>query len=135
MNAIRAVGPNLVVALLMDGPQLGSRWPGRYASVLADEPGCSVLSLTCAATVDLSNSHYQKGTPSANPKRIVARWTQSKGNTSHDIEMNDGANGVLLTLKSEKRHQTTLDNRSDQSQSRELLFDSAKSLVAGQRPA
>jgi len=135
MNAIRAVGPNLVVALLMDGPQLGSRWPGRYASVLADEPGCSVLSLTCAATVDLSNAHYQKGTPSANPKRIVARWTQSKGNTSYDIEMNDGANGVLLTLKSEKRHQTTLDNRSDQSQSRELLFDSVKSLVAGQRPA
>lgn len=32
----------------MDGPQLGSRWPGRYAGVLADEPGCSVLTFTCA---------------------------------------------------------------------------------------
>jgi hypothetical protein len=135
MNAIRAVGPNLVVALLMDGPQVEARWPGRYAGVLADEPGCSVLSLTCAATVDLSNHHYKMGKPEAHTKRIVARWTQSRYNTSCDIEMADGANGVLLTLKSEKKHQTTLDNRSDHSQSRELLFDSATSLVAGQRPA
>ncbi|RWA54286.1 hypothetical protein AU476_10445 [Cupriavidus sp. UYMSc13B] len=35
MNAIRAVGPNLVIALLMDGPQLSGRWPGRYSGVLA----------------------------------------------------------------------------------------------------
>src|SRR5204863_2477554 len=28
---MRSVGPNLVVALLMDGPQLVSRWPSRYA--------------------------------------------------------------------------------------------------------
>ena len=41
---IRAVGPNLVIALLMDGPQLTSRWASRYATVLADDPGTSVFS-------------------------------------------------------------------------------------------
>ena len=45
-DLLRSVGPNLVIALLMDGPQLASRWPGRYATVLADDPGCSVLTLT-----------------------------------------------------------------------------------------
>ena len=30
---IRAVGSNLVIALLMDGPQLNNRWPARYAAV------------------------------------------------------------------------------------------------------
>jgi hypothetical protein len=44
--AIRAIGPNLVVALLMDGPQAENRWSGRYATVLADDPGCAVLTLT-----------------------------------------------------------------------------------------
>jgi hypothetical protein len=29
-DLIRAVGPNLLIALLMDGPQLKSRWPGRW---------------------------------------------------------------------------------------------------------
>lgn len=51
MNVIRAFGPNLVIALLMDGPQLSTRWPGRYATVLADDPGSAVLSFTNAAMV------------------------------------------------------------------------------------
>jgi hypothetical protein len=138
MNAIRAVGPNLVVALLMDGPQLGFRWPGRYAGVLADEPGCSVLSLTCAATVDLSNAYHVRtapvtpSTPSTPPARIIARWTES--NKTKDIELPDGANGVLLTLESKPRHQTTLDNRSDHSRARALSFKSQKPIAAGTRP-
>jgi hypothetical protein len=36
----------LLIALLMDGPQLKSRWSGRYAGVLAEDPGSSVLTLT-----------------------------------------------------------------------------------------
>jgi hypothetical protein len=31
---IRSIGPNLVLVLLMDGPQLRPRWSGRYATVL-----------------------------------------------------------------------------------------------------
>ncbi|MBK9751898.1 MAG: hypothetical protein IPO88_00075 [Nannocystis sp.] len=39
---VRSVGPSLVIALLMDAPQLNIRWPARYATVLAEDPG-SVL--------------------------------------------------------------------------------------------
>lgn len=138
MDAIRAIGPNLVVALLMDGPQLGSRWPGRYASVLADEPGCSVLSLTCAATVELSNAHFTaqelaKGKKDPEPQCVIGRWTQAKGNDNHDIVLEDGGTGVLLTVQSRAKHQTTLDNRSDRSQSRELVYLTQRSLVAGEK--
>src|SRR4029077_8941218 len=45
-DSVHAVGPELVVALLLDGPQLDTRWPARYASVLAGDPGSSGLSVT-----------------------------------------------------------------------------------------
>ncbi|HVR11585.1 MAG TPA: hypothetical protein VMW75_26310, partial [Thermoanaerobaculia bacterium] len=51
---VRAVGPNLVIALLMDGPQLASRWPARYATVLADDPGSSVLTFTSIGMCEFS---------------------------------------------------------------------------------
>lgn len=128
MNAIRAIGPNLVVALLMDGPQLGFRWPARYASVLADEPGCAVLSLTCAATVDLSNNQFYKDSGKRS-SRTVARWTQAaQGGKNFDIDLERGDQGILLTLKSTPKHQTTLDNRGDNEQSRELSYTSHVSL-------
>ncbi len=45
-DLVRRIGPGLVVAVLLDGPQLASRWPCRYGSVIADDPGSSVLTLT-----------------------------------------------------------------------------------------
>jgi hypothetical protein len=51
---VRAVGPNLLVALLMDGPQLANRWPARYAAVLAEDPGTSILTLTSLGMVERS---------------------------------------------------------------------------------
>ena len=45
-TVIRSVGPNLVIVLLMDGPQLVRRWPGKYATVLSDDPGSAVLTVT-----------------------------------------------------------------------------------------
>src|SRR6185436_17599598 len=45
-DLIRGVGPTLLVALLLDGPQLQNRWPARYAGVLAEDPGTSVLTVT-----------------------------------------------------------------------------------------
>ena len=53
-DLIRAVGPNLLIALLMDGPQLSRRWPARYASVLAEDPGTSVLTLTSLGMAERS---------------------------------------------------------------------------------
>src|SRR5205807_9329887 len=43
---IRSVGPNLLIALLQDGPQLRSRWGARYATVYAEDPGTSILTVT-----------------------------------------------------------------------------------------
>ena len=45
-DVLRSVGPMTVVTPLLDGPQLNSRWAARYASVLADDPGSTVLTLT-----------------------------------------------------------------------------------------
>jgi hypothetical protein len=115
MTAIRAVGPNLVVALLMDGPQLAVRWPGRYATVLAEDPGSAVLSFTCAAMVDRSNWLEAK------PARAVGLWRDGAGRTQ-EIGLAPGSLGVVLTLQSKKKHQNTLDNRSDNSLSRQLTL-------------
>jgi hypothetical protein len=51
-DLVRSVGPNLVIALLMDGPQLRARWSGRYAMSLADDPGSFVLSVTSLGTTE-----------------------------------------------------------------------------------
>ncbi len=51
---LRTVGPTLVVTVLLDGPQLASRWTARYASVLADDPGSAVLTLTSFGMVERS---------------------------------------------------------------------------------
>ena len=45
-DVLRSVGPMVLIIPLLDGPQLSSRWAARYASVLADDPGSTVLTLT-----------------------------------------------------------------------------------------
>ena len=127
MTAIRAVGPNLVVALLMDGPQLAVRWPGRYATVLAEDPGSAVLSFTCGAMVDRSNWLEAK------PARAVGLWRDGAGRTQ-EIGLATGSLAVLLTLQSKKKHQNTLDNRSDNSLSRQLTLRSVVPIFLANRP-
>jgi hypothetical protein len=77
---VRTIGPNLLVALLMDGPQLTNRWSARYASVLADDPGCSVLTLTSIGMVRLSRAF---GSPES---RVIALWKdQTTGSVPIDL--------------------------------------------------
>ena len=127
MTAIRAVGPNLVVALLMDGPQLSVRWPGRYATVLAEDPGSAVLSFTCAAMVDRSNWLEAK------PARSIGLWRDGN-NRTQEIGLPDGSVGVVLTLQSKQKHQNTLDNRSDNSLSRQLTLRTVVPLFLAEPP-
>lgn len=115
MSVVRAVGPNLVVALLMDGPQLAFRWPSKYATVLADDPGSAVLTLTCAGMVDRSNWSQSR------PTRSIGLWRDAGGKTQ-EIGLPEQASGVLLVLQSKKKHQTTLDLRSDKELSRQLIL-------------
>ena len=107
-NMVRAVGPNLLIALLMDGPQTKERWAARYATVLADDPGCSVLSLTSLAMSQLSR-------PQAGPSRsgVVALWRDRiKGTT--EIELPQGSDALAISLSTHYDEEFTADGRGDQ---------------------
>jgi hypothetical protein len=104
---VRTVGPNLVIALLMDGPQLTDRWPGRYATVLADDPGSSVLTLTSVGMTELSRP------PGKGPSRTVALWKDAKSGAARQIDLPSGAQGIVLNLVRRFSEEWSADGRSD----------------------
>ena len=76
---------------LQDGPQLSSRWAARYASVLADDPGSAVLTLTSLGMVQRSRPHGHDSLPV-----IALRKDPVRG--FREIRLEDGAKGVLVTF-------------------------------------
>jgi hypothetical protein len=106
---IRAIGPNLVVALLLDGPQSQARWSARYATVLADDPGSSVLSLTSMGLMSrMSRSSSLHGRDS----KCIALWKDDTGRV-REIHLPNGSHAALLTLKGHRSSEFTLDCRED----------------------
>ena len=105
---IRAVGPNLVIALLMDGPQKEFRWSSRYATVFADDPGSSVLTLTSLGMARLSRP--PKG---AGESRVVALWKDGRTSEMTEIELPSGCDGLVLTLTREFTEELCADGRGD----------------------
>jgi hypothetical protein len=99
-EVLRRVGPTLVYAPLLDGPQITSRWAARYASVFAD-PGSAVLTLTSSAWSSVANrwdttSHRSSRcgkTPPAAHERYASRL---------------GSAGILLTACTGRVTQRTL---------------------------
>ena len=83
---MREVGPTVVIAPLLDGPQLTSRWAARYASVLADDPGSAVLTLSAFGMVQRSKPHGRGSSP------IVALW-KDPVRGSREIPLEPGAQG------------------------------------------
>lgn len=81
---LRSVGPSIVIALLMDAPQLKTRWPARYATVLAEDPGCSVLSFTSRALMARQDHLRTHSSKDAND-RIIALWRDSSGADAREI--------------------------------------------------
>ena len=106
-DVVRSVGPNLVIALLMDGPQLKERWPARYATVLADDPGSSVLSLTSLGMVQLSRP------PGKEPSRVVALWKDALNPSAVQIELPRDHQGIVLSLSVKYVEEFSADGRSD----------------------
>lgn len=104
---IRAVGPSLVVAILMDGPQLKHRWAARYANVLGDDPGCAVLSLTSLGMAKLSNP---RGLAQPNQSRSIALWSDGTGEM-REIELDDRHDAVVLSLPVHEASEATTDGR------------------------
>lgn len=111
MPLLNAVGPNLVVALLMDGPQLISRWPGRYATVLSDDPGSAVLTVTSLGMVMRSRAP-DKPMPGNNGRRCIAIWREPDQG-AQELDLPDGAHALVLALSSHPVRQTALDLRDD----------------------
>jgi hypothetical protein len=104
-DLIRHVGPSLVVTLLMDGPQVKSRWSGRYASILSDDPGCSVITLTSLGMV--------KRDISFGLSRVIGLWSESDGQRVQEIGLAEGAEAVLLILKLDEAKEKTADGREE----------------------
>lgn len=91
---LRAVAPNLIFALLLDGPQIRNRWPAQYASNLADDPGSSVLTFTSYGLIERSN---KQGHFDAN--HSIAMWKDDTGKVVEiPMPAGDGPRGVLLSL-------------------------------------
>jgi hypothetical protein len=106
-NIVRAVGPNLVIALLMDGPQTKERWAARYATVLADDPGCSVLSLTSLGMAQLSRPRAE-----TRRSRVVALW-KDRFNGATEIELPPGDEAIAISLSTRYDEEFTADGRGD----------------------
>jgi hypothetical protein len=107
-DILRAVGPNLVVSILMDGPQLTDRWSARYATVLADDPGCSVLCLTSAGMAELS-----KPRPGGTSRsHVVALWKDPERGLI-EIDLPSGADAIVLNISVDYKEEWSIDGRSD----------------------
>jgi len=106
LTVMNAIGPNLVLALLMDGPQVENRWPGRYATSLADDPGSSVLTVTSLGMLTRSSM------PGENPSRQIALWKEP-GGRAISLKLPAGDHALLLSLTARSVEQFTLDRRSD----------------------
>jgi hypothetical protein len=116
---VRALGPDLVVALLLDGPQIEKRWSGRYSSALVDEPGCSVLSVSPYGMTQRSTN----GT-AFKPSSNVALWRDTQ--TVAELTLDSGKIGILLNLKFEEQRQWSADGRG---QNKNRLFYSSHNSV------
>lgn len=106
-DLMRTVGPNLVVALLLDGPQLLPRWPARYATVLADDPGSSVLTVTSLGMALMCKS------PGKQASRAIGLWKDARSGQATEIVLPVDASGAVLSLNREYAEEWTADARSD----------------------
>ncbi|MBO9111757.1 MULTISPECIES: hypothetical protein [Rhizobium/Agrobacterium group] len=134
---VRGIGPNLVIALLMDGPQLKDRWPARYATVLAEDPGSSVLTVTSAGLLRRSNDTRQF--PASDK---IGLWRDDTGRTS-ELSLAPSAQALCLTLQPTAIQERTLDGRADNTGSQSwrltgmapvIIRDPNKRILDGQWP-
>lgn len=103
-DLLRAVGPTLVTTILLDGPQLATRWTARYASILADDPGSAVLTLT-------SYGFVQRCRPGSRPPApVVMLWKDTRRGV-REVQLEPGAHGVLVTVALDQARRRAADGR------------------------
>jgi hypothetical protein len=101
---MRSVGPTIVLCVLLDGPQLSSRWAARYASGLAEDPGSAVLTLTSFGMVERSRPIGRDASP------VIAMW-KDPARGIREIPLEPGAHGVLLTTRMDRTTRRSADGR------------------------
>jgi hypothetical protein len=124
---LRDIGPTLVVTILLDGPQLASRWTARYASVLADDPGSSVLTLSAAGMVHRSRP------PGLPLSSVIALWKDATRGL-REIELAPGATGVLLSMASTRARRRSADGRMPMDNATGLTVAGVHQVVTGRTP-
>jgi hypothetical protein len=103
-DVVRSVGPTIIFTPLLDGPQLSSRWSARYASVLADDPGSAVITLTSYGMVLRSRPHGRTSSP------VIGLWKDPVRGL-REIQLEPGAQGVLLTSRGDRATRRSADGR------------------------
>jgi hypothetical protein len=96
----------------MDGPQLKSRWAARYASVLAEDPGTSVLALTSLGMAERSRPSINGSGERAPVSRAIALWRDVELG-EHEITLDEGDDACILTLVCTSRKEISADGRDD----------------------
>src|SRR5215210_2660841 len=124
---LRDIGPTLVVTILLDGPQLASRWTARYASVLADDPGSSVLTLSAAGMVARSRP------PGMPPSSVIALWKDATRGL-REIELAPGASGVLMSMASTRARRRAADGRMPMDNATGLTVAGVHQVAPGRTP-
>ena len=130
-DLLRTVGPTLVLTVLLDGPQLASRWTARYASVLADDPGSAVLTLTSLGMVERSRP------PGSAPSRVVALWKDPTRGI-REIAVDPGAEAVMLSTSVAPAARHSADGRwpaDDTTQLRDVGVHQLRAAAAPSRGA
>lgn len=112
-GVLRAVGANLVIALLLDGPQLKDRWSTRAAMALADDPGSSVLTLTSLGTLRRAEECRARRTRAAAVEHhAIALWKEPMAEPV-ELSLPDDSQALLVSLAFDEEENLTLDGRSD----------------------
>ena len=128
-SAIRAVGPNLIVALLFDGPQKNFRWPARHATSLTEEPGSSVLTVTALGMSKRSNPKSPRIDDVEETNRTVALW-RDRYHGQQELALEKNSHAIMLCLDTVYDEQISADCRSDDGTAVFLTFDNYFSIQA-----
>lgn len=104
-DILRAIGPNLLFALLMDGPQISSRWPARYASYLSEDPGTAVLTLTSRGLTNMVDPDCDQC--------VIAYFSDGEGNEASrdEIAIPKEAYASILHMISKPTTVSSIDGR------------------------
>ena len=109
---IRAIGPNIIFVLLMDGCQLEQRWAARYALGLSEDPGSTVVTLTSRALVDRSNLHRSRVVDGAKNSWSVG-LSRNPRDKAKEIACLPSSQGVVLSFHSKDKIQQTICGRNE----------------------